>query len=100
MGRDDMSCVSCKSCGVWVDADCGEGAWDKGAPFGWKCDECLAEDCEKADENGEIMPDQEAIDNANEAAWERQQAANLECPPVTMQEQLEQAWKQKHGVKS
>ena len=55
-----MSCVSCKSCGVWVDADCGEGAWDKGAPFGWKCDECLAEDNEKADGNGYRVPDQEA----------------------------------------
>lgn len=95
-----MSCVECKSCGVWVDADSGEGAWDKDKPFGWKCDECLAEACEKADDQGYIVTDQEALDNAAEAEWERQQAADPECPPITMQQQLEKAWKEKHGVKS
>lgn len=44
-----MSVVCCKACGVYVDSDDGSGAWDKDAPFGWKCDDCLADDNEKAD---------------------------------------------------
>lgn len=92
-----MSMVECKSCGVWVASDEGGGAYEKDSPFGWKCDECLLEDCEKADEHGYIVKDQDALDNAAEAAWERQQVANLECPPMTLNEQCEHAWKQKHG---
>jgi hypothetical protein len=63
-----MSMVECKSCGVWVDSDDGGGAWDKGAPFRWKCDDCLAEDCEKADESGYRIPDQEALNYQREEA--------------------------------
>lgn len=95
-----MSCVECKCCGTWADPDDAEGAYDKGHPFGWKCDECLIADCEKADEHGYITVDQDALDDAAEAARDRQQAANLECPPVTMQEQLEKAWNIKKGVRS
>jgi hypothetical protein len=84
---------------VWVGSDGGGGTWDKEAPFGWKCDECLAEDCEKADDRGYIVPDQDALNDAAEAAWERQQAANLECPPLTMDEQHMAAWKQKQGLR-
>jgi hypothetical protein len=58
-----MSCVSCKSCGVWVDSDDTiEGAWDREKPFGWKCEECLAADGEKADEQGYRVPDPEAFE--------------------------------------
>lgn len=58
-----MSMVECKSCGLWVDPDDAEGAYDKGAPFGWKCDECLADDCEKADEKGYRVRDEEAFND-------------------------------------
>ena len=94
-----MSMVECKCCGVWADPDDAEGAYDKAAPFGWKCDECLMDDCEKADDHGYIVPDQDALDDRAEVAYERKQAADLECPPMTMQEQLEQSRKQKHGFR-
>jgi hypothetical protein len=95
-----MSIVECQCCGVWVDSDDTiGGALDKDAPFGWKCERCLIDDREKADENGYRVPDQEALDEAAEAAWERRQAADLECPPVTMDEQHMLAWKQKQGLR-
>lgn len=59
-----MSCVECKSCGAWVDSDDGGGAYDKDSPFGWKCDECLAQDGETADEHGYRVPDPEATAEA------------------------------------
>jgi flagellar basal body rod protein FlgG len=95
-----MSMIECGWCGGFCDTDNGEGAFERNGKLRYKCDNCLEEDGECVSKDGYITVDQDALDNANEAAWERQQAANLECPPVTMQEQHKQAWKQKQGIKS
>lgn len=94
-----MSMVECMSCGLWVASDEGNGAYEKENPFRWKCDECMAEDGQKPDDHGYITVDQEAVDNANEAAWERQQEAFMSEPPPTLREQQEKAWKEKKGIK-
>ena len=39
------------------------------------------------------------FENKAEQAWDRQQEANLECPPVTLNEQCEKAWKEKQGLR-
>lgn len=67
------------------------------------CDECLSfTRCEKC--SGFMKPPgtfnefteefwcDSCVENANEAAYERQQAAHLESPPETMREQYLRAW--------
>jgi hypothetical protein len=94
-----MSMMLCSYCGDLTDTDDG-GEWDVQKVNSTKRYELVCECCVEKylNEAGQLDPD--LPENLAEAAWEPQQTANLECPPVTMQEQHEAAWKQKRGIRS
>lgn len=94
-----MSMMRCSYCDDFEDTDSCDGEWDvprvnSTVKIEYVCGVCAEK---YITEDGQFDPDLE--DRENEAAWELQQAANLECPSVTMQEQYEAAWKQKRSLR-
>lgn len=94
-----MSVIQCSCCDGFSDPKDGHGEWDvprvnSTVKLEYVCGVCAEK---YITEDGQFDPDLE--DRENEAAWERQQAADLECPPITMDEQHERAWKEKQGLR-
>jgi hypothetical protein len=75
-----MSLMRCSYCDEFHEADASDAKWNvprvnSAVTLEYVCGVCAEK---YITEDGEFDPDLE--DRENEAAWERQQAANLECP--------------------
>lgn len=91
--------MACSTCDRFRDTDTDVGNWDVPcinsiAKLDYICGACGEK---YINEDGQYDPDLE--DRMNEAAYDRQQAADMESPPVTMDEQHAAAWKQKQGLR-